>query len=261
MSLMYELDYLARRIYFSFKAFMIYRAQAATWVFASFFETLIPLLAINVIYTVSPGIAGWNYYQLLCLAAVGNIFSSVMWFLISPWGMVRNMVSGGVDAYLTKPYSKATALLSTALFPGGVAGSISGLALLVYALVHLHVTVISVIGFMGVLILGFIALFWFSLAVTVLSYHVLKSATFIARVLNYSDAISSYPLTVFGIVGQMIFTLVIPFGLAYYYPSLALLGLLSVSGYALVIGVTVAITLASYAAFNFLIKGYASGGG
>lgn len=259
--IMKEAKYVAECGYLNAKSFLAYRVQAGIWLIWSMFTTIISFLTISVIYDVSSGIAGWSYYQMLVLAATSAMMSAIVLYFISPWPVVRRMVNGSIDAYLARPYSRFVTILTVSLQSNNVSGVISGFALLMFALPHVQFTALSMAAYFGLFALGTVAVISFAMAITVLSYHLLKSANFASRIIGLAGPIGNYPLTVFGGFGQLLFSLLIPFGLAYYYPARALFGVLSIGAYAEMAGVAIFVIVASYAIFDRYIKRYTSGGG
>ena len=90
--------------------------------------------------------------------------------------------------------------------PTALAGFVSGLGLLVYSVIQLHVQAIKLLYFIPTFIAGTAAFIMFILMVTVVSYILFKSGDFIDDMKNMLGGLGQYPLSVYGILGQLIFT-------------------------------------------------------
>jgi ABC-type uncharacterized transport system permease subunit len=73
--------------------------------------------------------------------------------------------------------------------------------------------------------------------------------------------LSEYPLNVYGTVVEMLFTLLVPVGIAIYYPSQAFFGRLQPSYYAFLVVFSIFFIILMYKIFNYLMCFYESGGG
>lgn len=247
--------------FYELKYFMIYRLQSAIWLAYAGFTSLYGLITLTVIYSVSSGIAGWSYFQILALSATATIVLGVLYTVMNPWQMVESMRTGGMDTRLIRPYGVMTLLLSSYGEVTSVGSIVSGAAIFVYAMLHLSVTAVSFIAYMLMTAAGTVALTLFALMLTLLSYHLFKSANFINRVLGILGTAGSYPLSIFGSAMLMVFTVVLPIGIASYYPPEVLFGKISIVPYLGVMALIIAIALVGYKGTEVLIRHYASGGG
>ena len=256
-----EISYFMKQQHYAWKGLLTYRANAALFLLVSSFSVLSAFITISVIYQVSSGIAGWSYYQMLFLAATGSLAFWAVGYLINPWTIVQGMQRGSLDPYLLRPYGRVTVLLSNNYNNVSNVSVISGLVLLTYAASHMSFSPFFLLEYASLLVIGTITIVLFILMLTLLAYHVMKSAQSVQRLLNLSHSISTYPLSVYGLAGQLAFTLLFPIGLAYYYPSTVLLGEVSLGAFAAVSGLSVLMMVLSYGACNRLVKKYTSGGG
>ncbi len=218
-------------------------------------------VAVAVIYGISPGIAGWSYYQMLFLVSTSVIAVNVVSYFIE-FGYINQLLRyGGIDPYLVKPYGKATILFSMTGNVASITGVLGGFLILAYSASSVGVGISAFLAFLLLLGFGLAALVLFSLMLTVLTYHLLKSSDAMYSLANFIGQASKYPLPVYGALGQMVFTLLLPFGLASYYPAQAFLSQLSVPTIIEIVAVSVAVAVASYLLFNKLMEYYTSGGG
>ena len=246
---------------YGFKYFLTYRLQSAIWVIYDAFTSLYGLITLTIIYSVSSGIAGWSYYQILALSSTATMVVSVLYVVINPWTMVQNMREGKMDTHLIRPYGIITILLSSFGDVTSIGGLPTGAAIFTFAMLHISFSALPFLAYLAMVIAGTIALILFVLMFTLLSYHLFKSANFVNRLIGVLSTAGSYPLNIFGSFLLLIFTVVLPIGIASYYPPEVLFGKISALPYIEVLVVILAVAFASYKASQALIKRYASGGG
>ena len=256
-----NISYFLTAQYYQWKSLFIYRLQAVIWMVYGSFSVINAYIAVTVIYNVSSGIAGWTYYQVLMLAAVTSILMNIVIYLIDAGNLIWRMRSGAIDPYLTKPYSQLMVIMSNFSNNEQLVGIVSGMALFAYAASQTYIGLQSLAGFIILFALGSVAVVLFFLALSVLAYHIFKSGMFIGRMMNLASSVGRFPLTVYGLVGQAIFSILIPVGLAYFYPSQVFFGRFSAPGFALVAAAALLLAYASRKLFYRLMRGYTSGQG
>jgi ABC-2 type transport system permease protein len=246
---------------YTWKSFLAYRSQAALWLLDSIFSILGTVIPVTAIYYVSAGINGWSFYQMLLLAGASSIVIGFVYYFISGWNIVNAMQQGKVDVYLFRPYGRFTILLADFADVSTLGQILVGLLVFGVAAAALHLQFYNMLPFLVLFTFGTIAIVSFLLMVTMLSYHFLRSGMFFSRMVSLFSSVGNYPLSVFGIFGRILFTVLLPIGFAYYYPVQVLLG--RVSGLSLVelaLG-SIVVTAVSYYSFYYLLKKYTSGGG
>ena len=260
--LLRSIGYFFNSEYYRFKALFAYRLQGIVWLFYSVLNVVNSVIAISVIYSISTGIAGWSYYQMLLLAGSTNMAVALLLMLPGGgWTLISNLRRGGADQYLTRPYSMLAIMLSNFGDEEQLTGLIAGAALFAYAALQVQMSIASAMEFMVLFLFGAAAFVMLMLALIIISYYLFKSGNFMQQIVNIVTNAGRYPIKVYGVAGQLLFSLFIPIGLAYYYPSTAILGEISVSTAALAISVSIAIFIASRWLFYELMKRYTSGGG
>ena len=245
----------------SWKGFWIYRSQFLIWAMAEVLVILNMVVAITVIYSVSNGIHGWSYFQILALSSVSVMVFGVFDYLVIPWNIVNKLRNGSMDMWFTKPYSYLLILSSNFGNVTAFAGFLGGLLLFIYSAMHLGLQAMQMVYFSVLFIAGTIAFYLFLTMLTILAYHLFRSGQFVDNMENMLGNVGRYPLSIYGIIGQLAFTLVIPIGIAYYYPAEALLGTISPAGFAAAFLLSVVIAIASRQVFYMLVRNYSSGGG
>jgi ABC-2 type transport system permease protein len=247
---------------YRFKTFFTYRGQVAIWFTYSSLTSFYSLITMSIIYSVSSGVPGWSYFQILVLSYMVTVAMNILYFTIDPWDLVREMRFGGLDMQLVRPYGVVTLLLSMPdVWPIAIGGIVSGVAILIFALLHVSFSIMSLLGFVFMFSLGSISFVLFTLLFTILSYHLFKSAGFIGRITNVLSTAGNYPLSIYGAVITLLFTVVLPIGIASYYPAEALFGELSALSYTAVIAIEIVVAAISYKGIYALMKRYTSGGG
>lgn len=246
---------------YHWKGFLFYKTQASVWMVYSLMSLVYSFVTISVIYEASSGIAGWNYYQMLFLSATSSIVLNVMMYVLDPDAINQMLRTGGMDLYLVKPYGRATIFLSATGRPSSLALIAGAFIMLFYAIANIGFNPLYFISYVVLMVLGTIAFVLFALMLTLLTYHLLKSRETMHSLLSFVEKTARYPLPVYGIMGQLLFTLVLPLGIASYYPAQAFLFGISAERFIEVVIVSLTISVVSYLLFNKLMQYYTSGGG
>ncbi len=247
--------------YYWWRQFLVYREQAAMWLTYSLFGVLYSYLTISVIYNVSSGISGWSYYQMLFLVSTSNMILGAVYYNVNIWWLMDLLRRGGIDPYLARPYGRMSVFLSAQEGIGSSSSILGAFVLLLYSAFRIGFGPVSMLAYLLMVIAGGITLVLFSFMLLMLAYYFLRSAQFVSKFVDFIHTASQYPLGVYGILGQLIFTLIIPVGAASFYPAKAFLSSISIVGFFEVLSVSFFISLVSYLAFNKLQEYYTSGGG
>ncbi|VVB77468.1 ABC-2 family transporter protein [uncultured archaeon] len=244
------------------KSFFTYRLQAAIWLIESTVQLVMNLVVVAVIYGISSGIPGWSYYQLLFLTYFASLTFSIVAVVATPWRLPQDLRTGAFDSYMTKPYGLLTIMSakysSTTSLITGVFGS---LVFLAYAAAHLSLPATFFVLAIPAYLVGMVAYFMFLQVLGVLSYVLIRSGSFINRAIGTMGTLSRYPLPVFGSSVQLLLTLLVPLGLAIYYPVEVLFGNVTPLSYVSFMALGAALSVAFYLLFNRLMRSYESGGG
>ncbi|MDE1873577.1 MAG: ABC-2 family transporter protein [Candidatus Micrarchaeota archaeon] len=247
--------------YYWWRGFLVYREQAAMWLIYSLINITYSYITVAVIYTVSSGIAGWSYYQMLFLVSTATIVMNALYYNVNIGWLMDLLRRGGMDPYLIRPYGRISVFLSSQEGIGSAGGIVGAFVVLLYAASVIGANPVGLLAYLVLLVAGAITLVLFTLMLVMLFYHLLRSAQFVQKLLNFVGQASQYPLAVYGFVGQLLFTLVLPVGFASYYPAKAFLSSISLAGFLEALLISFAISAISYLAFNRLQVYYLSGGG
>ena len=131
---------------------------------------------------------------------------------------------------------------------------------MVYSALNMSVTALGIIEFMVLFALGLVALGMFLVMLTMFSYRHFRGYSFIGSMMDFMRGVSNYPLTVYGAAGALLFTVLLPLGTAYFYPSEALFGNVSALDFVAYVAGTVLIGFVSYKLFYILMEGYTGSG-
>lgn len=243
---------------YEWRSMLVYRAQFVIEALFSILSMVITVVFIAVIYQISAGFSGWSFYQLLLLASTAGIAAGVMSYFVDIGYVNGLFVGGDLDAYLVKPFNPAFHLLATGGNRYAVWGVLSALVVFIYAAVHTSFAVLGLAEFVALLLFGIIALAMFALSLTAASYVLFTSGEFVGDAVSFVFGAGNYPLSIYGLAGTLILTLVLPIGLATYFPAEALFAKLDPMLIIAVFLLELAFILLSYLGFSTLLRKYTS---
>ncbi len=257
-----ELSYYLASVYYKTKIFFLYRTQAWLWVGQAVLSLFFSFIAITVIYSISSGIAGWSYWQLLFLTYLISLTFGIASFVANPSHVPYTLRNGQLDSYMTRPLSVLNLSFANDIQVYSLLSNVVGSILfLAYAAQHLQLSPLLFAAFLPLYLLGVAALIMFLQALAVLSYKLMKSGSFINQATGTMDTLTAYPLTIYGGIAQLFFTLFVPIGIAGYYPLQVLLGNVTPEVYVALLALSVFFIYAFYKLFNRMMRSYESGGG
>jgi ABC-2 type transport system permease protein len=182
--------------------------------------------------------------------------------MASAWRIPRMIELGEFDKFLLRPLSLIKFLFLSGFDLDGLGNVVVGLFIICYAVLTggFKITLLAVIIYLFILVLGIIVEFCALLLVVALSFLFVKTEV-IWNVLDTIFEFSRYPITIYGGFLQFVLTFVLPFSLSSFYPVEALLGRLNLW---LLVPITVAVSmfiLVSTMIFKLGLKKYTSAGG
>ncbi len=237
-----------------------YRMQFAVFVAYSSLVPITSYVFVTVLYSVSGGIPGWSYYQLMFLTSVNNTAIAVLYYLFSIRGTYDKLKKGDLDIYLTKPVPIVISLLS----PGNkyfIASVLGGIVLMVYTILHLSFTPIELIAFVLALAAGNIAYLFFLLFFVFAWYKWFTAGYWMANMNDIITDAGTWPLSIFGIFGAFVLTVMLPIGVAVYFPALIFTGKVSALTYIAIIFVAISLAAIFYKLFKIALSSYNSAAG
>ena len=246
---------------YGFKEFFFYRAQAISWAIVQGLGSVGTLVFVSVVYSVSSGLPGWSYYQLLALGGISQLTGGLLAASVNPRNLVRIMRNGGLDQFLIKPYNPILVIIARNPVIRNVGSVIGGLLLLIYALYGAGVTISGVLLFIPTYAAGLAALVMAVLVLALLSYVKFKDAGYTSWLMNIMMSAADYPVTIYGIIGSMTLSVLLPITFAIFLPAAAIFGYVSYVVVLETIAVSVALATMFYYSSHYLLKKYESGGG
>ncbi|MBI4095875.1 MAG: ABC-2 family transporter protein [DPANN group archaeon] len=227
------------------------------------FSFMLPIVAA-VIYSNSKGLPGWSFEQLLLMQGISVLAFGISSTIFGRFAehTVQDVRNGTFDMKMIRPTHPLLYQLATSCRLDGLASAFSGVAILLYAAGKLGLA-FSVQNMAAFLIILFLSqIFLLSLEIMIASLAFLVVRSFILLDFFYSlTSMGDYPLNIYGGFGLMVFTFIVPIGLASFYPAMAILGQLSLTKIAELTVVAFAFFGFSLMLWNLGIKQYKSAGG
>lgn len=266
MSLYADILHDVKTFFFSqkiaWKSMLYYRLQSAVWFISSIFNVLVSVVFVLVIYNISDGFAGWSYYQMLLLIGIANCTFSLVTYFINIFLLTRSMNVGGLDALLTKPINPMVFIFSRFGNVQSIFGAIGGLAIAAYAAVNLKISLVGLAYAIILVPLAVACIVFFLLVIGLCMYVLVGNGGFVDLFFNNIKLAASYPLSIFGPIGALIFTIFLPLGLATYYPSELILGKIGYAQGTLILILEISLLYILYNFSMWIINTkYRSGGG
>lgn len=247
--------------YYALKAFFGYRVQASFYLVQNFLSLLFNLISVSVIYSVSNGIAGWSFYQLLFLTNLSSLAFGIVLLLSNPGALPRILRQGQLDNFMPRPYGLLTLVMANSGLQSQLATVLGSILILAVSAAHLSFSFLDLSGFLLLFFAGIAAFIMFLEMLSLLSYSLFKSGSYIKQTINSLSNFGRYPLSIYGTATTLALTLLFPIGLASYYPAQAFFGAISIVPYISFLLIAVAFTFVFHRAFTHFMRFYESGGG
>ncbi len=242
---------------------MQYRFNFIMGLFVAFGFSALGPLAQFLLYSNSNGYPGWNWDQMLLFQAVLLLVNGLTDIL---FGSVRRtidslMEKGEFDRLLLKPFPPLLMLLTSGFKPYGLGTVVVGIAGTLWAVIRIGMPA-GVLGFV------YFIIFLFARVLLQAGVHILYCFFTVRwiypmRLDEITDKILSYgnyPMEIYPMFLQTVFTTVVPFAIACYWPAKALLGPVSWTAFT-ALGGTILFVLVTVLLWKHQLKSYVSGGG
>ena len=208
-----------------------YRANFFIGLIAIMSRHVINLTALAVIFFHTAGLGDWSPYEVIYLYGYVALIQAFWHLLFANTLRVEFLVrDAGFDRYLVRPLPPLLQLLFYYFDDDAIGDFIPAIACLIVASRELQIVytwdVILLFGF-GVLG-GVFVHFGIHLLLSAWSFWFIRSRALI-NLFSEVRRFSEYPLSIFPMSLQWLFTLVIPIGFAGFYPAERLLSLTSIS--------------------------------
>lgn len=220
-----------------------------------------PILAL-VIYSISKGFPGWSFEQFLIIQGIMITVLGIahLLFTSAPWIISDFVRRGELDYILIRPIRPLFYLFCWAIRPVSVPQVVTGILITFYGAIKSNVNITNVIATVVILLTALAIIASFIIALSALTIFTVKANVLVdlfMRIIHFGE----YPLTIYGPIGALLFTFLLPVGLVAYYPAQALLGQISlktVCELVLTAGIFVWLSLM---AWKLAIRKYTSAGG
>jgi ABC-2 type transport system permease protein len=249
------------------KVELSYRADFLFGILASLLYTLLQLFFIWALFSRVPVIAGWTYEEVVMLYGFSQL--SFGWFSVGCFELVNKLndyyiIEGNLDRALLRPASPLMQLIMENISLRELHVVIKGTAIVLWAMSHMSEPIrpgpgaflaMQALGIMG----GFIYMGVF-MAVASLGFWIKDRVGLTQPFFSVNEA-ARYPMTIYHPGAQFLFTAIIPFGYAAFFPAVYFkeperwIGLLAIGPLIAVGSVTLAVLL-----FNRGLRYYESSG-
>jgi len=228
-----------------------------------FVDFIGPLIAI-LIYSSSSGIPGWTFEQFIFFTGTFTlIFGLNHFFFVSfPIRVISNVRNGDFDQFLLKPFNTLLYMTFSAWDLDGIAEVLVGAGLIIWALPQLGITFAFWNVFWYIILILFGLLFQYSIMVMIsaISFLVVKSWGLFDLFWGFTK-FARYPLNIFGVSAQFIFTFLFPVAISAHYPALALMNGATAWGLLKIILPVLGFFGFSLLLWHFAMRNYSSAGG
>lgn len=245
----------------SSKRYLEYRWNALGYTLSSIFSLVLSVVFINIYFSFSGEIQGWNKYQVLFLVGLYKVMSSLftMFFFKSVAALPEYMQKGELDIFLLKPISSQFYISFRLVRSYDIITALSGFVVVFYALNKLQVSytiwdwVLLLVGFIsGLTILYSIYFLIATLSIWLIKFDSINDVYFILR-----DPLS-IPTDFFSKNLQLFLTFIIPLGIILTIPVRVFIG--KSSEYFIILCIVVAMfsIWLSNRFWKFALKSYTS---
>jgi ABC-2 type transport system permease protein len=243
---------------YSWKSLAIYRVQFIFQIFYSAIGPVVTYFFISVIYTVTKGLPGWSFYQLLFLSSLVGVVSPAVSYLATPAGILRSLRNGLLDTFLIRPYGAFTALMANYGDATGALNAIDSSILTIYAASHLPLALPNIAMFLIMTFVGIFLLATFSIMLVTFAYRIFRSGGSFQGILNTIFNYGQYPINIYGLTFTLVLMLIVPIGFATYVPAELIFGNISACAFAALFAVALGLIWVFYKVINLRLRGYTS---
>lgn len=213
------------KLYFNYlkvniKGLSSYGTDFLVGIFAVLLQNISILFVLYIIFDIASSLGDWTFHEVLFLYGF-SVLSYSVWhtFFINTISMSYYVKTGTLDSFLLKPMSVIFQIMTDSFDDDGFGDFIFGSILIIYAL---YSSANSFLLFPFVLIYAILVSLIYS-SITIIGAAltiIFMDNSIINNTLLRLNNFSKYPLTIYPKIIRIIFTAVIPIGLATYYPSL-----------------------------------------
>jgi ABC-2 type transport system permease protein len=206
---------------------LMFRGDFIIWSLVELCWMAVNLLLIAVIYAHTDSIAGWGPYQMTLLVATALLIQRLLmgFFWTNLFEMARNIRTGAFDFFLAQPGHPLFMASTRKLDPDGLLNSFVALAVVIFAVRHLHLapTPLDVLLYLGLLVAG-LAIHYSVLVLTMSLTFWLTSAQGIEGSYFTLAEFGRLPREALKGIARVVFVWILPVTIVSNVPTRALLG-------------------------------------
>ena len=202
------------------KGIMIYDLDYILGIVAMAIKCAVNFCMLLLLFELTDNINGWTFEQMLFLYGMST-FSYALWhcLFIDIITIPTYIQSGEFDRFLLKPLSPLFQIMMETFDEDGWGELIFGFAILTISLVKLdfnniYILLIPLFCLSGCLIFAAISILSSSVA-----FYTVGNIDLTDNVMDFKE-FAKYPLSIFGPVIRIVFTVIIPIGFIAYYPGM-----------------------------------------
>jgi ABC-2 type transport system permease protein len=243
---------------------MQYRLDFFLRMFMAVFWTFVALMPLIVLFSMRDGVAGFTAAEAMIVAGFFMTLKGLLIGVIQPslTTVVEHIRKGTLDFLLLKPVDAQFLLSTSSIELSHVSDVLAGLGVVIYGLHGAGVLPAPIDVTLTLLMLSCAVLILYAIWIMVvsLSFYVVKIDNLSHLIVSTFDA-ARWPSSLFRGALSFLFTFVIPLALMTTYPTLALLGRISVAHVLTAVGVAAVFLLVSRSIWMRALRAYTSAGG
>ena len=240
-----------------------YKGDFFIKMFSTVFSDMVMPLTSVFIYTASRGIPGWSLEQLLLfqgtLIVIFGLARTISYAF--SWWVLDSINWGNFDQYLLKPYSTLLYIMALTVDHYGIAETLSGVLLVIYAMTKLKITVLTfnMLAFMLFVTAGTSVIVASQIMIASMGFLAVKSEALLTLHNKLTD-FARYPLNVYGMGIKFFLIFLFPMAVSSYVPAQVLLHGFTANTLLYLIPVAAYFYLSIWL-WNSAMKKYSSAGG
>jgi len=236
-----------------------YRANFAMSLFRTVIGLGSGLAMILLVYHNTTTLSGWSRPELLVVLGVYQLLFGLAGAIVEPslGRLMEEVEKGTLDFILLKPVDAQLAVSVWNFQPWRLIECVSGLGTVVWGLLEVGPTVGEVLKLAVLLVVGFAVVYSFWIALTCTAFWFVQVDEIVRFVIEGASQAGRWPVAIYPGWMRVVFTAVVPIGIAVTVPVEALTGRLSPVGFAASLGFGVALVLGARALFRAGVRRYA----
>jgi ABC-2 type transport system permease protein len=249
-------------LHYSIVRTMMFRFDFLLWSTVEVAWISVNLLLIQVIYSYTGSIAGWNKYEMLVLVGTSMLLQRLLmgFFWTNLFEIGRNVRSGQFDFYLTQPGQPLFMVSTRKLDPDGLANAFVAAGVVCYAAhkLGLAITFGGLVLYAALIAIGLVVHYSLLLLLASLTFWIVKTEGIEGSYFSIAES-SRIPRSAFtSLVTNVVFVYALPAVIVTNVPASALLGRLSWPQVAWLAGLAVGWFALAATVFHCGIRRYTS---